>query len=138
MRSREFDRVAVRVNRGAAAPEARVAAEQDGPRDGLRAEAVADLVEGGVERVARVERERELDGARVVEVGDRDADERQALPLDHRHRRDEQLARRGEDRVRLRGRARQRVRAGRPREVVEAQAQDDRAADAVRRRASGG
>ena len=52
--------------------------------------------------------------------------------LDHRQRRGEQLPRRLEDRAGVGGRARERVRAGRAREVVEAQPQHDRAADAPR------
>ena len=61
--------------------QARVAAEQHGPGDRGRAEPVADVVERGVEGAAAspVERQRELDGAVVVEVADRDADQREAL-----------------------------------------------------------
>jgi hypothetical protein len=49
--------------------------------------------------------------------------------LDHRQRSREQAACGVEDRLRLRRRARHGERAGRPCEVVEAQAQDDGAAD---------
>jgi hypothetical protein len=56
--------------------QARTAAEEDGPRDRGRSEAVADLVEGGVEEkaVVSLEREVELDREVVLEVRDGDAD----------------------------------------------------------------
>ena len=111
---------------------ARVAAEEHGAGDGRAAEPLADVVEGGVERAAawRVERQRELDGVVVVEVGDGDADEREALAA-------RSWAARGASSPadRRRGSCRcarwpsQGVRAGGPGEVVEAQAQHDGAAD---------
>ena len=63
------------------------AAEEHGAGDGgSRSEPVAHLVEGGVERLGVVagERQRELDGAAVLEVADRDADEREPPALDQR------------------------------------------------------
>ena len=85
-------------------------AELDGAGDGRGAEAVAHVVQHGVERVAAlaVEGEGELGGV-VVEVADGDADERQAALLDHRHGLGQQFARRGEDRASLRRRLGQRV-----------------------------
>src|SRR5687767_5208625 len=64
-----------------------VAAEEDGTGERVGAEAGADVVEGGIEGCpagdgAAVERENELDGVGVVEVGDGDADEGQALGPD--------------------------------------------------------
>ena len=98
----------------------------------VRAEAVAHVVERRVDRVvAAVERQRQLDGVVVLEVAEREADQRDPLALDQRHRRRQQPARRGQDRLRVGGRLVQRVRAGRAREVVEAQAQHHRAADAA-------
>src|SRR5439155_404177 len=63
--------------------EAGVAAEQDGPHDGLRPVALANLVESCVERVAlgRPERQRELERTVVLEVRDRDSDEGETLAL---------------------------------------------------------
>ena len=51
--------------------------EEHGAGDGRRPEALAHVVERGVERAAGgpLEREGELDGVVVVEVGDGDADE---------------------------------------------------------------
>ena len=120
--------------------DALVAAEQHGAGDRRRPEAVAHVVERGVERLGApaVERQRELDRAVVVEVGERDADEREALALDQRHRRGEQVPRRGEDRLGLGRRLGQRVRARRAGEVVEAQPQHDGAADPAAPRAAGG
>jgi drug/metabolite transporter (DMT)-like permease len=62
----------------------RVATEQDGALDRVEPEALADLVDGEVqlERGAPLEGERELQGRVVHEVGDGDADERQAAPFD--------------------------------------------------------
>ena len=77
-----------RVSRGASAPRC----PGSGPRqrragDGRGAEALADVVERGVERAAgpAVERQHEWADA-VVEVGDRDPEQRDALLLDHRPR----------------------------------------------------
>ena len=58
---------------------------------------------------------------------------RHALALDRRHRPREQLAGRGENRARVARWRAQRLRARGAREVVEAQAQDHRSADALRR-----
>ena len=70
--------------------------------------------------------------AAVLEVADRDSDERDAPLLDQRHGGRQQPSRGCEDRLGARCRIGQRVRAGRPREVVEAQAKHDRAADPSR------
>jgi hypothetical protein len=61
-----------------------------------------------------VEGQRELDDVVVVEVGDGDADEREALTLDQRRRGRQQPADGGQDRLGLGGRPSQRVRASRP------------------------
>ena len=74
----------------------------------------------------------ELDGAAVVEVRDRDSDECQAALLDQRRGDREQPSCGRQDLVRARGRMRQRVRAARPGEVVEAQTEHDGAADSTR------
>src|SRR5918996_6294477 len=73
--------------------EALVAAEQHGPDHRVGPEALADLVERGVEcdAVVTVQGQDELDGAVVIEVGHRDPDECDAVALDHRHRRGEEL-----------------------------------------------
>ena len=84
----------------------------------------------GVERVqaGAVERQLELGAVPArVEVRDRDADEGQAAPLDRPARGREQSARRLQHRARGRRRLRQRLRAGRAREVAVAQPQHDRA-----------
>ena len=109
-------------------------AEQHGARDRGRAEAGADLVERAVQHRAVVALERQAELAReiVVEIGDRDADQRQAALLDRRPRRGEQAARDGEDDLGLRGRVPERVRARRAREVREAQAEHDGPPDAPR------
>ena len=70
-----------RLSRAASAPEALVAAEQH-PRvtaaDPNRSRTSSSAVSSAPSPVA-IERQRELDGAVVVEVADRDADEREAL-----------------------------------------------------------
>ena len=93
-----------------------------------------NVVDGAVERrhTAALKRQRQLNRAVVVEVRQREPDERDAALLDHRHRRDEQLAAHDQDRARLDGRLEQRVRARGAREVVEAEPQRDRAACAAR------
>ena len=68
----------------------------------------------------------------VLEVRDRESDERQPSAVDQRLHVREEVARGGEDRPRLSGRVRKRVRTSRAREVVEAQAQHDRPSDALR------
>src|SRR3954447_4426835 len=61
--------------------QALVLAEEDASGDGIGAELVLDLVEGGVELVVGglVEGEGELEGSFVLEVTDRDADHGEAL-----------------------------------------------------------
>ena len=76
-----------------------------------------------------VERQHELERAAVVEVADRDSDQRDAAQLDDRRRGREQQSRGLENRLGIRGRVRQRVRARCPREVVEAQSKHDGSAD---------
>ena len=89
---------------------------------------------GGVELAPAVEREHELNGSAVGQVGQCDPDQRQAALLDHRPRRHEQQrGRRRQDRVRLVGRLSHRVRTRGPREILEAHAQHDRPAQASRR-----
>jgi hypothetical protein len=107
--------------------------EQDGAHDRRGAEPVADAVERRVQgaRAIGLERQCQLDGPVGLEVGERDADQREAPDLDRRCSLREQPSHRGEDRVRLRRHPRQGVRPSRPREVVEAQPQNDRAADAT-------
>ena len=70
-----------RFSRGASARTCPVAPEEHGAGDGRGAEPVAHVVERGVERgaVVAIERERELHGAVVVEVGDGDADQREPV-----------------------------------------------------------
>ena len=67
--------------------DARVAPEQHGAGDRGRPEPITDVVERDVERAATlpIERQRELDRAVVVEVAQREPDERDASALDHRH-----------------------------------------------------
>src|SRR3954452_13582541 len=79
-----------------------VAPEQDGALDGVGAVAVADIVERGVERtrVAELERQDELDRARVGEVGERDPEQREAALLDQRSCAGHQLPERGQQRHR--------------------------------------
>ena len=98
--------------------------------DRVGPEALAHVVERGVERTGApaLERQQQLVVA-VLEVAEGDAHQRQALGLDQRRGGGEQGAGGGEDRLRLAGRLRERVRAGGAREVVEAQAQDDGATD---------
>src|ERR687896_165116 len=93
------------------------ALKEDGSGDGRRPEPPAHLVECRVELVTSpaIERERKLDGAPVAEVADGNSDERDAAALDHRRGDREQLPCRGEDRVRIRARFGQRVRASRAR-----------------------
>ena len=98
------------------------------------AEAVAHVVERGVERAAVVARRTAARAARRR----RRRGCATATPTSVRPRRSisgiaaaSSPRAVGEDRLRLRGRARQRVRAGRAREVVEAQPQHDGAADAA-------
>jgi len=69
-----------------------VAPEKDAPRDGGRSEPVTHRVERGIDRrsVPAVERQRELDRSVVVEVGEADADQGDALIADHRQGRHEQ------------------------------------------------
>ena len=112
-----------------------VASEEHAAGDRRRAEAIAHLVEGRVERVPvdRLERQHELNRARVLEVGDGDADERQPAALELRQRRRDERTRDGQDLRRARRRLRQRVRAGRTREVAEAEPEDDGAPDASAR-----
>ena len=119
--------------------DAAVAPEQDRAHDRVGPEALAHVVDRGVERARApaLERQQQLVVV-VLEVAEGDADQRQALGLDQRRGGVEQVARGDEDRPRLAGRLRQRVRAGGAREVVEAQAQDDGAADAVPARAAAG
>ena len=111
-----------------------VAAEQNGTSDRIRAKADSYLVEyrvkGGV--APPLERQHELGRDVVVERRDRDTDQRQSLPFDQRHRSRKERPRSREDRLCVRGRKRQRVRPGRPREIVEAQSQDDRSPNPVR------
>ena len=76
--------------------------------------------------------EAELQRRVVVEVRDGDADESETAPPDDGLERREEAAGHGEDALGLRGRVRKRVRARRPREVVEANAEHDRPADAMR------
>src|SRR3954467_825895 len=108
-----------------------IAPEQYRPRDGGGAEAVADAVERLVDRVPTLEGEDELDVGSVLEVGEGDAEQGQALAVDRRHDRREQRPRRGEDGLGLLGGVGERVRSGRTREVLEAQAQHHGPADAA-------
>ena len=100
-----------------------------------RAVAGANLVECSVEKltVVDIEGKAELEGKVVLEIGDRDADHGQPTALDLRLGGDEQGLGGGEDRAGLRGRVPKRAGAGRPAVVAEAEAEDDRAADAFRR-----
>jgi hypothetical protein len=61
-----------------------VAAEEHGPHDRGRAEAVTHGAERSFERfvAGALERQDELHGARILEVRDGDAGERQSAPLD--------------------------------------------------------
>ena len=110
-----------------------IPAHEDAARDRRGAVAVAYLVEREVERgvVHPLEGERELDAILVLEVREREADEREALRTDQRLRFAEQASRRLQDRLCPRGRLGQRLRAGGAREVGEAEAQHDRAAHAL-------
>ena len=105
-------------------------ADRRGPRDGGRAEPVPNAVERSVEgtSAAPIERQRELDDVVVVEIADCDPDQGEASTLDQGYGHMQQRAYRREDRLGVRGRARQRVRARRAREVVEAQSEHDRSA----------
>ena len=76
-----------------------------------------------------LEREHQLHRGLVVQVGDRHADQRQATVTDHGAGECQQLAGGRQIELRLGGRKRQRVRPRRPREIVEAKAQDDGAPD---------
>jgi len=109
-------------------------ADEHGTSDGARSEPRSDLVECGVEGAAAVaiEGQRELGREVVGEVGDSDADEREALPLDQRHRGGEQPSRRDEDGLRVGGCVREGVRPRRPRVVTEAQPEHDRTTDPPR------
>ena len=69
-----------------------------------------------------------MDRPIVLEVRDGDPDERQTSLLDYGRGRSEQAPGRRDDRVRLGRRPRQRVRARRAREVVEAKSEHDGAA----------
>ena len=80
-----------------------------------------------------IEWQRKLEGRVVLEAGERKPDESQALRLDHRRSRREQPSRGVEDRLGVRCGLWQGVRAGRPREVGEAQPEDDRTADSASR-----
>ena len=91
-----------------------------------------DLVEGGVQGVGvAVERERELHGVVVVEVGHGDTHQGQALGVDHRLRGPQEPPHGTQDRLGLRRRPRERVRPGHTCRVVEPHAQDNRATDPV-------
>ena len=113
----------------------RVTPEKHATGDRRRAEAIAYLVQGRVECLAidAVEGQHELNRARILEVGDRDADKASV-----RGARDPGATRRGEtspdceDLRCARRRLRQRVGAGRTREVPEPKPEDDRAPDTAR------
>ncbi len=68
--------------------QARVVAEQHGPGDSGGSEPVAHLVQCGVQGTAAVaiQRQRELDGAVVAEIGQCHADQREARPRRRRRR----------------------------------------------------
>ena len=120
--------------------EAAVTAEENAAGDRGGTEAVAHGVDRRIDRVLPVvgERQHELNGIVGLEVGDGDADERQASRLDLGLSGREQRPRRREDRERLRCRAGQRVTARRPCEVTEPKPQDDGSPDPPRPPASGG
>src|SRR5918996_2436843 len=109
----------------------RVATEQHGTRDRGRPEPATQVVERRVECRQRltVERKRKLDDAVVVEVRQGQADQGDPLTGDGGKRVDEQRPRGKEYVGRLCRWLGQRVRARGPREVCEAQPQDDGAAD---------
>src|SRR5918996_6461845 len=109
----------------------RVATEQHGTRDRGRPEPAAQVVERRVQcrQGLTLERKRKLDDAVVVEVRQGNADEGDPLTGDGRQGVGEQRSRRQEDLGGLRRRLRQGVRARGPREVCEAEPQDDGAAD---------
>ena len=69
-------------------------AEQHGPGERRGAEAAAHVVERGVQRAGAtaIERQRQLHGVVVVEVGDGDADERHAPLVDERAGRGDERA----------------------------------------------
>ena len=80
--------------------DSRIAPDEHGSGDRLRAEAVARFVEGGVERIgAPVLGERELDPVCVLEVRQGDADECDTLRGDQWGRAREEAASRLEDRL---------------------------------------
>ena len=111
-----------------------IVAELSGAAHRCRTEPVAYFVERGIEpaRGASVERQRQLHGIVVVEVHHRDADQREALLVDHRLHVGEQTASGLEDRLGAGSRPRHRVGARRARPVLEAHAQHDGAPDSVR------
>src|SRR5689334_13320728 len=114
-----------------------VAPEEDGPRQGAGAEAGPHVIEGGVEgcaaagTVAPFEGQDQLDGVGVVEVGDGDADEGEALGPDEWGGAGQELAGGLEDGVGAVGGPGQGVGPGDPGEVIEAEPQDDGAANPV-------
>jgi hypothetical protein len=120
---------------GAAVPTAPGGGREHRARDGRRSESIAHRVERGVDAGGErtIEGQCELDRGVVVEVAEGQADERDPSVSDHRHRRGEQDPPDREDRLGARGRLQEGVRPRRPREVVEPQPKDDRAADAVGR-----
>src|SRR5262249_14253305 len=95
-------------------------------------EFVTDTVDRAVEctTTAPRERQRELDGRVVGEIADRDADQGDAVARDLGHDRRYEAAHGREHRFRMGSRVRGRLRARCPAEVVEPEAEDDRAADA--------
>src|SRR6187431_857019 len=107
--------------------EALIAADEHRSDDRRRSKAAAHLVERRVEVLAAMtaERQHELERAAVVEVADCEPDQRDAAQLDDRRRGREQQSRCLENRLGVRRRVRQRVRARCPREVVEAQSKHD-------------
>jgi hypothetical protein len=111
---------------------AQVPADHRRPGQRPGAEAVAHGVDRAIQTGAGqlVERQRQLDGAVVVEIAHRHADERDALLLDQRAGGGQQPARGVQDRGRVRRRLRQRVRPRGPGAVVmEAQPHRHRVAD---------
>ncbi len=98
-----------------------------------RTEAVANEVDGGIESgpAGTVERQGELDPVGVLEIRERDADERDAVRIDQRARSGQEVSRRLQNRERLRGRLGHRLRTRRAAEVAEAQPEHHRAADAT-------
>ena len=113
-----------------------VLAEQDDPGDGGRTEAVPHLVHGGIEGVAAgaaIEGQDELDGRRGrPRLATATPTRVRPSRPDHRHGRADQLLTAARIDPVSDGRPGQRVRPGRPGEVVEAQPEDDGAPDTAR------